>query len=121
MRRHDVQPHIVYPWPPEAGGDQADVLAPLVGEQPRHLLTEAHGFQVVLERPAGREGGRLVGEPGLDLVEATRAQPFRGCLGGLEPEVTAPTVADTGDHLQDVADVPRPAALRHQPPTRPGA
>ncbi len=84
-----------------------------------HVSAQDDRPQVRLERRAGLEAGRLVGQPAADVHEVGGGQSVGSRLGRLEVDGPEPAVADRRQHSLDRRDVPRTSALGNQPATRP--
>ena len=75
--------------------------------------------QELAHRRAGRDGRRLVVEPGVDRLEARGLEAPSRVLGRREGPRVRPVAADVGDRGANRGDVPVAAALRDEPAARP--
>ena len=73
--RHDVEPHVVDQRLREPARPPVDEAVALARREPLEVAAQDHGSQERLERLAGLEARRLVGQPAFDVDEARRIEP----------------------------------------------
>ena len=91
----------------------------LVGREAREVVAQDDRPQVGLERLAGLEPPRFVGQPAFDVDVARGIEPADGRERRLEVDAAEPAVADPCEDPLDRGDVADPTALGDQQPARP--